>query len=83
MKFAVYEVREDEKGKLAELAAKYSLDLALTASPLTMETLPLAEGASGVSTRLRTSSPADSPSSSTGWMMVSILSAYRAYTSEL
>ena len=50
MKFAVYEVREDEKGKLAELAAKYSLDLALTASPLTMETLPLAEGASGVST---------------------------------
>lgn len=50
MKFAVYEVREDEKKMLNTLAERHHLELALTSDPLTPETLSLAEGAQGIST---------------------------------
>ena len=50
MKFAVYEVREDEKKMLNTLAERHHRELALTAGPLTPETLSLAEGAQGIST---------------------------------
>ena len=43
MKFAVYEVREDEKKMLNTLAERHHLELALTAGPLTPEN-PFAGG---------------------------------------
>ena len=50
MKFAVYEVREDEKKMLDVLASRYNLELVLTPGLLTPETISLAEGADGIST---------------------------------
>lgn len=50
MKFAIYEVREDEMKMLKALEKKYNLELVITSEDLTPETLYLAEGADGVST---------------------------------